>query len=149
MKTSFYRLEKRRVMGKKDRIRFYFLMSIGLAYTILFGRWWFQASHLPQNFTGLSHGFDIALFIILTYIVWYQIINELFLWAVAHFMKHPVFLPPQRNMKVAFLTAFVPGKEPYDVLENTLQAMTNVDYPHDTWLLDEGDDPEAKRLCRV
>ena len=26
--------------------------------------------------------------------------------------------------------------------------MVNAEYPHDTWLLDEGDSPEVKEICR-
>lgn len=63
-------------------------------------------------------------------------------------MRHPVPMKPESGKKVALLTAFVPGKEPYDILENTFQAMTAVEYPHDTWVLDEGDDIRVKALCK-
>ena len=55
---------------------------------------------------------------------------------------------PVPNLKVALLTAFVPGKEPYDMLERSLTAMVAVDYPHDTWVLDEGDDTIVKNICQ-
>lgn len=63
-------------------------------------------------------------------------------------MKHPAYISPAKRKKVAFLTAFVPGKESYEILENTLKAMTQVEYPHHTWLLDEGDEEKVKRLCK-
>jgi cellulose synthase (UDP-forming) len=45
------------------------------------------------------------------------------------------------------VTAFVPGAEPLDMLEDTLKALVALDYPHDTWVLDEGDDERVKALC--
>ncbi len=33
------------------------------------------------------------------------------------------------------------------MLEKTLTAMKNADYPHDTWVLDEGNEAEVKVLC--
>lgn len=73
---------------------------------------------------------------------------ELFSWYNASFIKHPdSSVVPAPGLRVAYLTAFVPGAEPYDVLEKTLSAMVAIDYPHDTWLLDEGNDPIAQELC--
>lgn len=144
---SATKLIKLPVMGLQDRVIYFLLLTAGLGVTGWFGVWWFKLSHIPQNFSGIFHLVDITLFIVLSYVVWYQIINELFYWITAHFMKHPQYMKPQKGSKVAFLTAFVPGKEPYDVLEKSLQAMANTDYPHDTWLLDEGNDAEAQRIC--
>ncbi|MFD2203319.1 glycosyltransferase [Shivajiella indica] len=54
---------------------------------------------------------------------------------------------PKKNYSVDMLTTFCPG-EPYDMLENTLRAMVAVEYPHSTYLCDEGDDPYVKRICK-
>jgi cellulose synthase (UDP-forming) len=50
---------------------------------------------------------------------------------------------------VAVLTTIVPGKEPVDLVMNTLRAMKRIrhDGPMDVWLLDEGDDPDVRRRC--
>src|ERR1043166_5195289 len=57
------------------------LTAIGLGITALFAIWWFNPAHVPQNFShsGL-HIFDFVLFALLTYVVWYQIVNEVFSW---------------------------------------------------------------------
>ena len=34
------------------------------------------------------------------------------------------------------------------MLRRTLASMMVADYPHDTWLLDEGDHPDVRVLCR-
>jgi cellulose synthase (UDP-forming) len=140
---------KQPVMNKPQRVAYFVLVLLGFLLATIFGIWWFDASHIANNFSGNLHLLDIAIFATLTFVVWYQIIQELFFWLVGFFMKHPRPMSPKNGMKVAFLTAFVPGSEPYDVLEKTLKAMTNASYPHESWLLDEGDDLEAKRLCKV
>jgi hypothetical protein len=55
--------------------------------------------------------------------------------------------PPAAGLRVAFITTFVPGSESIEMLKRTLISILVADYPHDTWLLDEGDDPQARELC--
>lgn len=124
------------------------LAGIGVGITYVFGAWWFSMAHIPANFHGPLHVFDFLLFALLSYVVWYQIGNELLSWWAAFFMRHPVPMDPEEGMAVALVTAFVPGKEPYEILERTLIAMKAVKYPHDTWVLDEGDDRIVKNLCK-
>jgi cellulose synthase (UDP-forming) len=54
---------------------------------------------------------------------------------------------PQRGLRVAFITTFVPGSEPIDLLVRTLSNMLKAEYPHDTWLLDEGRSAEVQAVC--
>ncbi|HSX32388.1 MAG TPA: glycosyltransferase [Candidatus Saccharimonadales bacterium] len=68
-------------------------------------------------------------------------------WAIASHIRPLPDIKPRPGLKVAVITTFVPASESAGLLEKTLPALINVEYPHDTWLLDEGDDPEAKRLC--
>jgi cellulose synthase (UDP-forming) len=137
------------VMTGTERLTFLLLVSIGVFMTVLFGVWWFQFAHIPHNFYGYEHPLDFALFIILSYIVWHPILMELLLWYNASYIRNPdTNIVPESGLRVAYLTAFVPGAEPYDLLERNLAAMVAVDYPHDTWLLDEGNDPLAKEICK-
>jgi cellulose synthase/poly-beta-1,6-N-acetylglucosamine synthase-like glycosyltransferase len=135
-------------MTKKEHYLFQILLLLGFSSSIIFAGWWFQPQHIAQNFSGLLHIFDYVLFFALSYIVWYQIVNELFYWYNANHMRKIEPVKPEEGLSVAFLTAFVPQNEPYDVLERNLEAMVAVDYPHDTWLLDEGNDPIAKAICK-
>ena len=135
-------------MTLKERFSYCVLLIAGLALTVAFGIWWFEPSHIAQNFHGVLHIFDYVLFIVLTYIVWHEILMEAFAWYIAASVKHPTHMvPPVSGLRVAYVTAFVPGSEPYSLLEKTLSAMVQVEYPHDTWLLDEGDDPIAQDIC--
>lgn len=63
--------------------------------------------------------------------------------------RDPVPVVPESGTKVAFLTSFVPGKEPIEMVTRTLQAARKVRHrgPVDVWLLDEGDDAQVKDIC--
>jgi len=136
-------------MTRSETIVYALFMCVGIALTSVFAFWWFNPTHVPQNFTGWAHILDFIVFGLLSYVVWYQIANELFAWYLSGHMKRSVAPAlPKKGQRVALLTAFVPKNEPYDMLEKTLAAMTAVDYPHDTWVLDEGNDAEVMRICK-
>ncbi|GAA3061712.1 hypothetical protein FHS39_001231 [Streptomyces olivoverticillatus] len=63
--------------------------------------------------------------------------------------RDPIPVVPESGTKVAFLTSFVPGKEPIEMVTRTLEAAVRVRHrgPVHVWLLDEGDDPEVKAVC--
>lgn len=131
------------------KIEFCILAIIGVLITGYFGYLWFEPAHIPSNFSGVWHIFDYLLFITLSYIVWHHILMELFSWYITTYIQQPVVQPvTDLKLRVAYCTAYVPGSEPYDILEQTLKAMVAVDYPHDTWLLDEGNDEGAKEICK-
>ncbi|MBX3440030.1 MAG: glycosyltransferase, partial [Planctomycetaceae bacterium] len=52
-----------------------------------------------------------------------------------------------RTWKVGVATTFVPDSEPIELLEQMLEALVAIESPHDTWVLDEGDDDRVKQLC--
>lgn len=68
-------------------------------------------------------------------------------WTGLPAMARPEPPLPPSGLRVAMITTFVPGLESLDMLEATVRAMQEVRYPHDTWVLDEGDDPDVKALC--
>ncbi|GAA1680130.1 glycosyltransferase family 2 protein [Streptomyces yatensis] len=64
--------------------------------------------------------------------------------------RDPVPVVPETGTKVAFITTYVPGKEPLEMVRRTLEAAIRVRHRGvmHVWLLDEGDDPEVKEVCR-
>jgi cellulose synthase (UDP-forming) len=68
-------------------------------------------------------------------------------WLTLPLMRRPRFLPASDGWRVAVATTFVPGAEPYDMLRQTTQALVAMRYPHDTWVLDEGNDDRVKAMC--
>ncbi len=87
-------------------------------------------------------------FLILTFIVFFKVANSLARWFTLPLMKRPHVTAPSNGLKVAVVTTIVPGAESLEMLEETVRALVALDYPHDTWVLDEGDDEEVKALCR-
>ncbi|MGH3659106.1 MAG: glycosyltransferase family 2 protein, partial [Micromonosporaceae bacterium] len=63
--------------------------------------------------------------------------------------RDPVPVRPVRGTAVAFLTTYVPGKEPLSMVRATLDGAIRLRHRGKlhVWLLDEGDDPEARELC--
>ena len=68
-------------------------------------------------------------------------------WLTLPLMRKPVHRPPSPGWRVGVATTFVPGSEPLEMLELTVRDLVAMDYPHDTWVLDEGDAPEVRALC--
>ena len=68
-------------------------------------------------------------------------------WLSLARMSRPVPIPAPAGLRVAVVTTFVPDEESLGLLEQSLVALVALDYPHDTWVLDEGDLPAARALC--
>ncbi|MBP9758157.1 glycosyltransferase [Candidatus Dojkabacteria bacterium] len=141
-------MQKTEVFTKKDKILYWVLIATGIFLVSTFAFYWFSPTNIPNNYFGLMRVFDIFVFLLVSYVVWYQILNEIFFWFVLGKMKTPVFTQPEKGLRVAFLTAFVPSKEPLNLLQKCLRAIKSVDYKHDTWVLDEGNDENVKRFCK-
>ncbi|WP_448318859.1 glycosyltransferase family 2 protein, partial [Streptomyces sp. CO7] len=93
---------------------------------------------------------DVAMLIGIGLIEFFMVVN---VFSVAHatmVARDPVPVTPAPGTRVAFITTYVPGKEPLAMLRATLEGATRITHDGhlDVWLLDEGDDHEAKTLCR-
>ncbi|MDH6224912.1 cellulose synthase/poly-beta-1,6-N-acetylglucosamine synthase-like glycosyltransferase [Streptomyces sp. MJP52] len=93
---------------------------------------------------------DIAMLAGIGLIEFFMVVN---VFSVAHatmVARDPVPVTPEPGTRVAFITTYVPGKEPLSMLRATLEGATRITHDGrvDVWLLDEGDDQEAKDLCR-
>lgn len=69
-------------------------------------------------------------------------------WFLLPLMRRPLPMTPGTRWRVGVATTFVPGAEPLDMLEETVRSLVAMDCAHDTWVLDEGDDPQVRGLCR-
>jgi cellulose synthase (UDP-forming) len=141
-------VRKKSIYSFKDRLSFGLLVVLYLTFLTLYTKWWFSPTHIPANWSGLAHNFDILIFILLTFVVFIGTSQRLAGLFALWFASKPIHQAPSEGLKVAFLTCFVPGSEPVDMLVKTLKAMKDVRYPHDTWILDEGDSDEVKVICQ-
>jgi cellulose synthase (UDP-forming) len=86
-------------------------------------------------------------FSLMTLILVATLLNNQGRWYLLLYMRKPKPVAPRAGLKVAVATTFVPGGESLEMLEQTVQALVKLDYPHDTWVLDEADDERVKALC--
>ncbi|MEO6589705.1 MAG: glycosyltransferase family 2 protein [Pyrinomonadaceae bacterium] len=129
---------KRRVFTRNDSLIFALLTVFSYTVYVYVLKPWFASDEWFTN--------PFA-FWILTIIFFSRLLISQFRWWVLPFMKKPIQIPARPGLKVGVATTFVPEAEPIQMLEETVAAMVAMDYPHDTWVLDEGDDIEVRGLC--
>lgn len=135
-------------VGVAYRLGYLLILLVGFALTAAFARFWFAHARLPHDFGPRIDVPDIVLFSLLTFVVWHRLLLEIVTWVTcAGVRSYRPAPPPEPGLRVAFITTFVPSSEPLDMLRRTLAGMIVADYPHDTWVLDEGDDPDARQMC--
>ncbi|WP_229072074.1 glycosyltransferase family 2 protein [Actinoplanes sp. DH11] len=80
----------------------------------------------------------------------FRLVNVVTLCLSTLWARDPAPVVPDTGTRVAFLTTIVPGKEPISMVEKTLRAARKIRYggQFDVWLLDEGDDPVVKLMCK-
>jgi cellulose synthase (UDP-forming) len=83
----------------------------------------------------------------LTLLLAYHVAIQQFHWCSLLLMRRPTPKPLRAGWRVGVATTFVPGAESLAMLEVTVQALVTMAYPHDTWVLDEGDDARVHALC--
>lgn len=124
------------------------VVGMVLVATYLFATWWFEPGHVPDNFSSWWHILDYLIFLLVSYVIWLPIVMEVLTWAISLQVSEESYRVPVQGMRVAFITTIVPAQESVELLHRVLPAMARVDYPHDNWLLDEGNSPEVKAICR-
>jgi cellulose synthase (UDP-forming) len=117
---------------------FWILTALGGGAMALFLFSWFQLQ---------AWGAHPFVMVVLSAILSVYLLNNLGRWWILPSMKRPRAVPAGPGWKVAVVTTFVPGIETLELLEHTVKALVALDYPHDTWVLDEGDDDRVKQLC--
>jgi len=119
-----------------QRFVYLVLFVAGLLSIARFADWWFRADHVES----------LPLFILLSLIIWYGILRIVLIWINYLGVKKPQFVEAEQNMKVAIFTTSSPG-EPLSMFDTTLAACSKITYPHTTYLLDDTQDPEFKKLA--
>lgn len=87
-------------------------------------------------------------YLILSAVLAVVLLNNCGRWFLLFAMKRPTPIPASPNWNVAVVTTFVSHSESVVMLEQTLKALVALEYPHDTWVLDESNDDNLKALCQ-
>lgn len=123
------------VLTRADRARYWSVAILWLAVNLFFWGWWLrQTSH---GASWLYWAETVTLFYQTTFL-------PTVFWRFVRKMKRPVEVAPRGDMRVAMITLCVPLSESLDVIEGQLDALVEVDYPHDSWILDEGGSPDVQ-----
>jgi glycosyl transferase family 2 len=126
------------VFGRQDWVLYAGLTLLNLTTVILFLRNWLTfegARNHPVLFIGLTVPLAVA-------VLMYEA-----RWFTLPLMRRPLPMEAPPGLTVGVATTFVPSAEPIEMLAETVAGLVAMDYPHDTWVLDEGDDPAVKELC--
>lgn len=132
------RVMKESVFHRRDRFVFYFLTVVSVFATVDFLLSWFRLEAWGDYPVMLS---------VMSVIVLLILGSAQGRWLLLPQMKRPKPLEVQPGRKVGVVTTIVPDIEPLFLLEKTVEALVALDYPHETWVLDEGDDERVKELC--
>ncbi len=136
--SESYRVETLRVMSRRQLAVYAVLSMAALAALAITGVYWFS---LPD------FGEAPIPYVLATLILGYQVTAWLLRWMVLPRMQCPGPPPPLPVARVAVATTIVPGAESLEMLDLTVRALVAMDGEHDTWVLDEGDDPAVRDLC--
>lgn len=144
----------RRTAGIVGTVLPVLVAGVGFILTVRYALWWFRPEHLPHNQFPLQPwmgaALNLLLFAALTGVEWGRVFTTAGVWLFSLFMRDPQPLPPPAGLRVAVLTCVVPSKEPLEVVEVTLKAMTRIRYQGTVhcWVLDEEGDPRVADLAR-
>ncbi len=131
-------VKSEKVFNKWDYPMFIVLTSLSFVSTLYFVWQWISFQdwkYYPVTFSVLS-------LLLVT-----KLSNTQARWFSLPFMRRPKPLIALRHWKLGVVTTVVPSAESLEMLEETIKALIALDYPHDSWILDEGDDTRIKVLC--
>ncbi|MFJ9951154.1 glycosyltransferase family 2 protein [Kitasatospora sp. NPDC091207] len=148
-----YRVQYRSLLRREPhRIRAALLLLAAPAVESVLLVWLLLPDHWPVR-PGETHAWlliaDKVMITIITVVEVFRLVNVVSNTHATLVARDPVPVTPESGTRVAFLTTFVPGKEPPEMVRTTLTAALAVrhDGPYDVWLLDEGNDPAMRALC--
>ncbi len=146
-----HRVQYRRMTIGREGRKALLLVLTNIAFELGFLIWLFLPGHIVlfEGEPWLNAGILViaaGIFVI----EGLRMFNMLTLCLATLVARNPIPVQPKGHERVAFTTTIVPGKEPFEIVEKTLQAAKEINYAGklDVWLLDEGNDPAIKRACK-
>ena len=114
------------------------LVGFGLVAMVYFLSWFLTFEHIGYA----------PLFWLLVVSLGFKILRMLHEWAHYVHVQEPVapVAAPSALKSVDVLTTACPG-EPHEMIVRTLESMQAMDYPHTSYLCDEGNDPFLRQEC--
>ncbi|MET8328730.1 cellulose synthase catalytic subunit [Streptomyces sp. NPDC005181] len=149
-----YTVQYRSLLSQEPhRIRAALLLGAAPLVSLGLFAWLMQPEHWTQRDPNLKNDtlliLDIVMLVSIGLIELFRTMNVLSNAHATLVARDPVPVVPESGTRVAFLTSFVPGKEPLEMVTKTLEAAVRIRHRGlmHVWLLDEGDDPAVKEVC--
>lgn len=111
-------------------------MAVAFIVVSLWYFWW-----RPSTFNHDAPVFSWTVYIAELFGYLIALLNLFMVWRLS--VREPPAAAPGRLVDV-FVTTY---NEPVEMLRRTLVAATRIRYPHETWLLDDGNRPEMRALA--
>ncbi|MEW2062745.1 glycosyltransferase family 2 protein [Streptomyces sp. NPDC007002] len=149
-----YRVQYRSLISQEPhRVRAALLLGAAPLVSLGLFAWLMQPSHWTDRDPNLDDDLllvlDVIMLVSIGLIELFRTMNVLSNAHATLVARDPVPVVPESGTRVAFLTSFVPGKEPLEMVTKTLEAAVKIRHRGvmHVWLLDEGDDPAVKEVC--
>ena len=133
------RIIAERIDRPRDRVLFWALTATVAGAVVAVGLYWWDLD---------DRHIHPLLFVLISGLLLFHLAVWSGRWFTLLSMRAPVPVAPEPGLRVAAVTTFHPDSEPLEMLERTVRAAVAMRYPHDTWVLDEGDTAEVKALCK-
>ncbi len=104
----------------------------------VFWFWWLQPEHRISTPLFILNGLPM---------LYVTTVLPSFYWHFVIRARIPDPLPAPAGVRVAVITPCVPSSESLDVVETQMRALAELTYPCDTWVLDEGNNPEIAAIA--
>lgn len=125
------------VLSNRERRTLLVLIAGWLSGVAFFYLWWFDGTHV-------AGAFKFALNTLL--VTWTSVIPAYLLFFVVQMKRVNPQVAIPKTWRVAMVTTRAPS-EPFEVVQETLLAMLDQAYPHDTWLADEDPSDDILQWC--
>jgi cellulose synthase (UDP-forming) len=126
-------------LSAAGRVRYWGLALLWAFVTTTFWVWWLRHA---------AHSTPVLYWLQTTMLFYQTTLLPTVYWGFVGKMRKPIEVAPSPGIRVALVTLCVPGYESLDVILTQLDALKAVSYPHDSWILDEGDSAEVRALAR-
>ncbi|MPY37577.1 glycosyltransferase [Streptomyces adustus] len=148
-----YRVEYRSLLSQEPhRIRAALMLGAAPLLSLVLLGWLLRPEHwTSRDYPAFSWlpALDVVMLVSIGLIEFFRCMSVLSNAHATLVARDPVPVVPETGTRVAFLTSFVPGKEPLEMVTRTLEAAVRLRHRGllHVWLLDEGDDPDVKAVC--
>ncbi|MFF4400232.1 glycosyltransferase family 2 protein [Streptomyces sp. NPDC001480] len=148
-----YRVRYRSLLSQEPhRVRAALMLGAAPLLSLVLLVWLLQPGHWTERdypAYDFLPALDVVMLVSIGLIELFRCMNVLSNAHATLVARDPVPVVPETGTRVAFITTFVPGKEPLEMVTRTLEAAVRLRHRGvlHVWLLDEGDDPEVKAVC--